>query len=547
LLERAAKRHPDRGVALFDRRARNCERRSYPELLAAARESARRWAALGVEPGDRVVACLPSSWSLVDAWLGALLRGALPVAVAPPAGVGASTAALRHLDEAVGTLTPRHLVCGGRLVKALDDAGLERASAVTLDVEAFESQAPAGSFTAHAPRPEDTAFLQLTSGSTGAKRAVVIPHRAALHNARASDLAIGAPKGRACSEFVDAMVSWLPLHHDMGLVGCLFFSIACGFDLWLLPPEAFLARPQAWLRELSARGTTITAAPNFAFGLCVERAKRDELDGLDLSRWSDAMVGAEMIRPDTMASFSETFAPQGFNPLTLRPCYGLAEGTLAVTFDQRGEGVRTRKPPAESGGELSEVVSTGTPIVDTEVRITDESGEALEEGEVGEVRVQGPGVFDGYWNDAAATAEGLKDGWLCTGDLGFLHEGELHLVGRRKEILIVRGENLMPHELEWIAEEVTGSGGACRAGAFSVPGPDGEDAVLVVESPSRDDAGNDELATAIAERVGRELSLPLAGVRFVKRGSIPKTTSGKVQRRELRRRYLAGELGGSGD
>ncbi len=257
------------------------------------------------------------------------------------------------------------------------------------------------------------------------------------------------------------------------------------------------------------------------------------------------MVGAEMIRPDTMSAFSEAFASHRFEPSTLRPCYGLAEGTLAVTFDQRGEGVRVAKPPADSATELSEVVSTGAPIVDTEVRISDESGRALPEGEVGEVRVRGPGVFDGYWNDDAATAETLKEGWLCTGDLGFQREGELYLVGRRKEILIVRGENLMPHELEWIAEAVVGSGGTSRAGAFSVPGSEGEEPVLVVESPTRDGAGNEELASAIAERVGRELSLTLADVTIVKRGSIPKTTSGKVQRRELRRRYLAGELPGA--
>jgi acyl-CoA synthetase (AMP-forming)/AMP-acid ligase II len=332
----------------------------------------------------------------------------------------------------------------------------------------------------------------------------------------------------------------------MGLVGCLFFSLHCGFDLHLMPPEAFLARPEAWLRGLAAGGATITAAPNFAFRLCVERAAPERLEGLDLSGWRHAMVGAEMIRPDTMAAFAEAFGASGFRPSTLRPCYGLAEGTLAVTFDGRGEGVRSTRPPESAeldAASAAEVVSTGEPVIDTEVVVAGPDGRALPEDRVGEVRVRGPGVFAGYWQDEAATAEALQDGWLATGDLGFLRDGELYLVGRRKEILIVRGENLMPHELEWIAEAVVGSGGACRAGAFSIESAEaGEEPVVVVEVPDPGAGGLEGLERAVRTRVGQELGLPLADVLLVKRGAVPKTTSGKVRRRELRRRYLAGEL-----
>ena len=543
LLERAARRHPERGVALFDRRARSHERRSYPELLASARAAAGRWAGLGLEPGDRVFLCAPTSWELVESWLGAMLAGALPVAIAPPPALGAADSHLRHLEDAVARIGPRFVACGGRLLSALRSEATPNAAAAALDLQALADATPTAPPTL-SPRPEDPAFLQLTSGSTGAKRAVVIPHRAALHNAEASDLAIGAPHGGRISEKARSMVAWLPLHHDMGLVGCLFFSVACGFDLWLMPPDAFLARPQAWLRELGAHGPAITAGPNFAFRLCVERAKRDELAGVDLSGWSDAMIGAEMIRPETTAAFAEAFAPQGFRPETFRPCYGLAEGTLAVTFDEKAAGVRTLVPPESARAEAgtAAVVSNGVPVIDTELVIAGPNGQALPEGRVGEVRVRGPGIFDGYYNDPEATAEALQEGWLCTGDLGFLQDGELYLAGRRKEILIVRGENLMPHELEWIAEAESGSGGACRAGAFSVERAEGEEAVLVLELAERGGEGLDALAAAIRNRIGQELSLPLADLVFVKRGSVPKTTSGKVQRRELRRRYLDGEL-----
>jgi acyl-CoA synthetase (AMP-forming)/AMP-acid ligase II len=548
LLERAARRHPERGVALFDRRGRACERRRYPELLAAARLAAGRWAALGVEPGDRVLACLPTSWSLVDAWTGALLRGAWPVAVAPGAVLGSSTAHVRHLEDAVDGLRPRWLLCGGRLAGQL---AATPAGRVVLPVERLAATAPADRWQPAAAAPEDVAFLQLTSGSTGRKRAVMIPHAAALHNVRASDEAIGAPRGGPASTWARSMVSWLPLHHDMGLVGTFLFSIACGFDLELMPPDAFLARPHAWLRQLGARGPSLAATPTFGLGLCVERASGEALSGVDLSGWRAAMVGAEMVSGEAARAFAEAFAPNGLPPETLRACYGLAEATLTVTCDRRGQGVRTRPLPASAPAEgllgLAEVASTGEPVQDTEVAIAAPDGRRVAPGTVGEVLVRGPGVFAGYHDDAEQTASALRDGWLWTGDLGFLDDGELYLVGRRKEILVVHGENVMPHEIEWLAESVSGSGGACRAGAFSIgTGGAGEEVVVVLEVASRDAQRDAALERAVRERVGGELSLPLADVVLVRRGGVPRTTSGKVQRNELRRLYLEGRLGAAG-
>ncbi|MCG8456300.1 MAG: AMP-binding protein, partial [Holophagales bacterium] len=298
-------------------------------------------------------------------------------------------------------------------------------------------------------------------------------------------------------------------------------------------------------------GQSFAHAPNFGFQLCLERLGAAEIEGLDLGSWRYAMTGAEMVRPETVAGFCERFAAAGFRPEAFRPCYGLAEATLAVTLDRQGRGLRTRPLPGKAGGlldpELQEVASVGEPIPDTSVRIVAPDGRTLADGEVGEVRVSGPGVFSGYWNDAEATAEALVESGpereLRTGDLGFLHGGELYFTGRTKDLLIVRGNNVMPHEIEWLAENVTGGGGAARSGAFSiVHGSQGEQAVVVVESQERDEEKLGEMARAIQIEVSEGLGLSLADVRFVRRGRIPKTTSGKVQRRALRELYLRGEL-----
>ncbi len=551
LLERAALHFPERGIAVFDGRGRSHERRTYPELLRAAQAAAGRWAALGLVPGERVLIALPSSWAWLEAWLGASLLGALPVAVAPGAALGAGLAQLRKVDALLERL-------GGRFVLAADSfrgeaqaAGLPRAAAAAIQAGELAGLAPAR-FAAPPVDPAATAFLQLTSGSTGLPRAVEIPHRAAIHNAYANDLAIGAPHGRPTHQYADSMVSWLPLHHDMGLIGCLFLSIYAGHDLWLFQGSTFLARPRLWLEHLGSHGTAFAPAPNFGYQLCLERLSAEERQGLDLSRFSDAMSGAEMVRPETVDGFCEAFAAAGFRPEAFRPCYGLAEATLALTFDQRGRGARTLPLPNASaaGHALSAVVSCGSPIADTAIAIRGASGEMLPDGQIGEVTAHGPGIFKGYWNDAEATAEGLRDGWLHTGDLGFVKDGELYVTGRLKDILILRGHNLMPHEIEWIAEEVVGGGGALRSGAFSVArGAQGEEAVLVVETTERDPETLATLAGEIRGRVGKTLSLTLSEVKFVRRGKIPKTTSGKVQRRQLRALYLEGGLteGGAGE
>jgi acyl-CoA synthetase (AMP-forming)/AMP-acid ligase II len=543
---RAARHFPHRGITLIDRRGRDGERFSYPELVDRFMLAARRLARRGVAPGDRVLVCAGTSWEWLDAWFGAVFLGALPVALAPPEGLGSPAGALERAEIVARRLEAAVFVCGDALAPLVrvDEHPALRAIALTTSELLASDPAPATGIEAGAGDADAIAFLQLTSGSTGSPRAVCISHRAAVHNPIASAEALGRPHGAPAWEWEETHVLWLPLHHDMGLVGGILYSLLNGLDLHLASPRAFLSRPRLWLDLLSRAGRSVSPAPNFAYQLCVDRVGSDELAGLDLRRVRAALLGAEMVRPETAAAFVRSFAPAGLEASALRPCYGLAEATLAVTFDCAGEGVRTAPVPAESraSGEPNEVVSVGVPVPDTVVVVTSPDGAPLGEGRVGEVRVRGPGVFSGYWNDEEATRESLVDGWLRTGDLGFLRGGELYLSGRTKDILIVRGQNLMPHELEWIVEEAVGGGGACRAGAFSVPRASGEEAVVVVELDSGAPSDLASVEREIRGRVGRRLGLTLADVAFVRRGKIPKTTSGKVQRLKLRARYLAREL-----
>ena len=544
-LARAARDYAGRGIGIFDNRGREVERKTYRELLDLANRNAARFATLGVGAREPVLVSLPTSWSWMESWFGVLLCGGWPVAMAAPGGMAAAEAQLHKVDQVMDRLGARRIVATDAFREQARAAGYPWAEDGVLTPEGLSAIAPQAGFRPRSAEPGAIAFLQLTSGSTGLPRAVMIPHSAAVHNPLASSEAIGAPHGAPAHAWADCMVAWLPMYHDMGLIGCLMLPMLTGLDVWLLRPTTFLARPRLWLEHLGGHGVSFAPAPNFAYQLCVERVSAGELEGVDLSGWRAALTGAETVRPETTSAFCDAFTRIGFAREAFMPCYGLAEGPLAVTFDMKREGVRTLPAPAgaDSGLGLADVVCTGAPIRDTRVRISAPDGSDRADGRIGEVWVHGPGVFAGYFNDPEATADALRDGWLATGDLGFLHDGELYLTGRVKEVLIVRGQNLMPDELERLADSVTGGGGLTRSAAFSVArGVEGEEAVMVVEVADGQPEGLADLEQEIRVRVGRGLSLPLADVVFVRRGRIPRTTSGKMQRNELRRRYLDGEL-----
>lgn len=540
-VHRAALDFSNRGIGVLTGRGKDADFRTYAELHDLALDRASRFAGLGVEACEPVLVALPTSWDWLTSWFGLAMRGALPVASSAAGAMGAADAQLTKIRAVMKNIGARFVIGSESFRRIVVENGHEWAAESVVTPEELAATNAEQGFKPPVAGSDEVAFLQLTSGSTGLSRAVMITNQGAIHNPLVSCEAIGAPDGEPVHDFADAMVSWLPLYHDMGLIGCLMLPILTGLDSWLLRPEAFLARPNLWLEQLGRRGVTFAPAPNFGYQLCVERLQKKSLDGLDLSGWRAAMTGAEMIRSETVDAFCQTFGPHGFAPETFRPCYGLAEGTLSVTFDIRGEGARTIRAPSDmdAGFALADVVSNGVPIRDTDVSIRAPNGDELGEEAVGELWIRGPGIFAGYYRDEEATSEVMHGDWFATGDLGFLSGGELYLTGRDKEVLIIGGHNIMPDELERIADQVTGGGGLTRTAAFSVArGSQGEQPVLVVETTQRDGEQLQQLEQEIRLRLSRAMGLPLADLVFIGRGKIPRTTSGKMRRHEVRSKYL---------
>jgi fatty-acyl-CoA synthase len=526
---------------MLDRRGRLVERRTMGEVLETAVEMAARLARANVVNRTPVVVALPTSWPWLEVWFGALAIGALPVAVSPASALGSANEDLRRLAVLLSRLQGRHLVCSPQMRRRLVESSDLPVDLVALTPEELAALPAARMVTANEPEPSTAAFLQLTSGTTGESRVVMIPHRAVLHNIVAIRHAIADPLRKEFRDPSKALtVSWLPLYHDMGLVGSLLHGMLHGIEVRLLPPSAFLGRPATWLRALDPDSYSFSAAPNFGYQFCVEKLTADDLSGIDLSDWKGALVGAEMVRLETLNEFTRHFEDVGFRPDAFRPCYGMAEAALAVTMDRALEGPRTAPVPisTDHAGYATESVCLGPPVADTEVWVTSPTGARLPEGRIGEVRVRGPGIFVGYFRDPEATQETLDGEWLKTGDLGFMVGGELYITGRIKDILVIRGQNLMPHELERLAEGELG-GGTCRAAAFAVDhGAEGEQIVLVVEAPTSESESLFRMAGAIRRDIGLTLGMPIADLVFVSAGKLPRTTSGKVLRRRVREDYL---------
>ncbi|MBI3773017.1 MAG: fatty acyl-AMP ligase [Gammaproteobacteria bacterium] len=397
------------------------------------------------------------------------------------------------------------------------------------------------------------AVLQYTSGSTGTPKGVRVLQRHLMANSRMISRAMH-------SDEESVGVVWLPPYHDMGLVGGILQPFYAGFPVHLMAPATFLQRPMRWLEAISRYRGTISAAPNFAYDLCVRRARPEQIEQLDLSSWRVAVNGAEPIRAETLKRFSETFAPAGFDRRAFFPSYGMAETTLMVTAPQVLSGavmlqarrdalaLGSLKTTGEGGVML---VSSGQADPETEVAIVDpDSWKRCGKGVIGEIWVSGPAVTDGYWARPDATKEtfhaklpGDDTSWLRTGDLGVLQDNELYVTGRIKDLIVIRGHNYYPHDIEATALSAHPALRPQGAAAFAIDTPDGEGLGLVVEmdrgwhSEDLDDA-----AIALRNAISREHQLQINELVFVRANTIPKTSSGKVQRLLVRNRWLAAEL-----
>ncbi|NNL86089.1 MAG: AMP-binding protein, partial [Myxococcales bacterium] len=508
-------------------------------------------------PGDRVILLYGDGLDFIPAFLGCLRAGVVAVPVFPPQPSRLLRTLPRLLgvvedSEASGVLTTSAI---GAFREGVEEhaPGLAKLAWLASDTVPLSASAPAGANSA----PEDIAYLQYTSGSTGDPKGVCITHANLAANQRMIR--------RAFSVDRDVVVGWLPLFHDMGLIGNVLGSLYNGLTAYLMSPISFLMKPLRWLEAVSRYGATVGGGPNFAFELCVRRSTEEERARLDLSSWRLAFCGAEPIQAHTLRRFAEAFAPAGFREEAFLPCYGLAEATLLVSVGgSNGANVcevdaqslaENRVTAVEEGAGIT-LVGSGRVAEQTEVAIVDgERGIRLREREVGEIWVRGPSVASGYWKKPEATAEvfgariaGSSEGpYMRTGDLGFVDSGELFVTGRSKELIIVRGRNHYPQDIEATVQScdagLRGGGGA----AFSIPAEDGdeEDIVVVQELDNSSELGADDfeaLTRKIRERVGVVHGLSLRELVYVSPKSVPKTSSGKLQRGLCRATYLAGEL-----
>jgi len=510
------------------------------KLVAAALEEE------GIRKGDRVVLVLPTSFEFVIAFFAVQRLGAVPCPSYPPAALEKSEVGIEriaHIAQHAGA----QVVLANRALQTLlgglahEVPALRRVLSIEklLRFRAREVRSARAHF-------DDPAFVQYTSGSTGSPKGVLLSHGNLVSNLHAIGQGLRVRRG-------DVGVSWVPLYHDMGLIGSLLNFIYWRLPMVMMSPTSFLMRPHRWLKAITDYKGTITSAPNFAYSLCSKRIKPRERSGFDLSSLRLTLNGAEPVNLKTLLDFQEAFGPCGFKPEAMFPVYGLAESTLAVTFPPPGEPLRSRsvdrallaagRVRTATGEGSVQLVCCGIPIPGHEVQCVDEKGRPVGEAEVGHVLVRGPSLMQGYFQDPKATQAVLRAGWLWTGDLGFVDEGGLYLTGRAKDLIIVRGKNHYAEDVERVAEHVEGT----RAGgvvAFAVY--DEEKAsdlvVLVCETKLTDEAAREMVVAAVSERVSLECGLTVDEVVLVPPGTLPKTSSGKRQRSLCRQRYLDDEL-----
>ncbi len=540
--------HGDRAVTFV--RTNGQERRvTYPELWAEASRRARALRALGLAKGDRVALILPEPDEFVLSFVGALTAGLVAVPMYPPATLAKLEAygdTVRHVLSASGA---RVVVTNDTLRPLIQDHMLGTRSAATrLVLERELSAIDPGSRDATLPdvRGEDLAFLQFTSGSTSRPKGVMVTHE----NLSVNSHAIMFDGLRSTPE--DRGVSWLPLYHDMGLIGFVVAPVYALVQVMFLPTMSFIRRPSLWLDSIHRFRGTITFAPNFAFALATRAVTENQAQTWDLSCLRALGCGAEPIQPDVLRAFLARFAKNGLSEGSILPCYGMAEATLAVTFHDLGKPLATDRidlaamkgghaEPAKDEAPTLELVSCGRPFPGHELMIVGADGAPLPDRKVGEIWLRGPSVTSGYFGDPESTAESFGGGFLHTGDLGYRAEGNLYICGRTKDLIILNGKNHYPQDIERVACTVDGiRDGQCVAFARR-GGAGAEEAVLVAESRRTGEA-KQALVEAITQAVRAELGVQLADVVLIKRGSLPKTSSGKVRRRETKQRLENGQL-----
>ncbi len=538
VLEARAARQPESmALAYLSDSGRVEARLSYGGLAARAFALAGTLAERGARPGDRAILVFPPGLDFLVGFFGCLAAGVIAVPLAPPRRQAPRDASA----GIVADCEPRFALT--TFAPALDDR-LARFAGRSLDWIHVSSDSRAEASRTRSPRRAeraDLAFLQYTSGSTSRPKGVKVSHANLFDNLEMIRVALGTAERSTC-------VTWAPLYHDMGLILNVLAALHAGAACVLMAPVSFLQRPLSWLRAIHDHGADVAGCPNFGFELCASRFRPEAMEGIDLSRWRVAFNGAEPVRADTLRKFAARFAPYGFDPKAFYPCYGMAEATLLISGGRPGAGAAVASAGPAIVGCGQALNGESIAIVDPDTRMR------LAPGQIGEIWVAGPNVAGGYWRNEAATAETFgaqiagESGaaWLRTGDLGFVDAGgELFVTGRLKDLIIVRGVNHYPQDIEHTAQAAHPGLRAGFGAAFAVLDAAGGERVVLVQEIERSFRHNLDAAEAVAdvrEAVAETHELALHDVALVAPGTIPKTTSGKIQRRLIRQFWEEGRL-----
>lgn len=519
---------------------------SFEEVAGQAAMYAAAMLRMGLRPGDRVALALPDNAEFVFSFLGAMHAGLIPVPMYPPQGLGKLGFYLEHARHILRLSESSLLITSSQVKTVLGSliGGSLRSISTVQALGVDDTQAPLARL-----RPEDPAFIQFTSGSTSRPKGVVLTYGSL--NANMQCIRTGLKMNSD-----DVGCAWLPLYHDMGLIGFVLTPITNCTPVVLIAPFVFLKRPVEWLRRMTQHRATISFAPNFGYGLCASRVRERDQQALDLSSWRAAGCGAEPIQISTLESFHARFKAVGFKRNAFLLAYGLAENTLAVTFSPlgtppRSERVRLDELTADGFASAADaddpsavtVANCGSRFAGHEVAILDGDGNRCAPRQVGEIVLRGPSVMKGYYNNPAATAETIRGGWLYTGDLGFLLDGDLFVCGRIKDLIIVAGRNYHPSDVELVVSNVPGIRTG-RVVAFSLAAleDDGAERVVVCAETKAKQAQYGPIAEQVKSHVLEALGLKVSDVVLLARGCLPRTSSGKLQRNKTRELYLDRKL-----
>src|SRR5262245_50120244 len=522
------------GITFYNVRGEILSTLPWRDLQGRAQVLARRLIGAGFAAGERVLITADTWPGFFDLFFGAQYAGLLPVPVSIPVGIGGK-------DDYLEPLRRQPAASGAVAALGIDDLAGFLADAAQ-EVPAVRLHGGLGALEALPEKPvdlrplgpADLCYIQFSSGSTRHPHGVQITQQALMANLAG----IAGPAGLDLVEG-DRAASWLPLYHDMGLIGFMMAPLSSQFSIDYLTPRDFARRPTQWLNMIARNRSTIAYSPSFGYELAARRAANQAPADLDLSCWRHAGIGGDMIRPDVLDRFADAFDKSGFNRKAFIPSYGMAEVCLAITFSPHGTGVRTDTMPTDDGRRTRRFVLCGKVLPGHRLEVRDEAGKVLGDREVGRIFVAGPSVMPGYFGEPEASREVLLDGWLDTGDLGYTLAGEVVVTGRAKDLIIVNGRNIWPQDIEWAIEtrRIVKNGDSV---AFSVDGPDGERVVVAVLARVSGEEGRKTLLSDVAQAVREAIAVDCEVVLVPPSIGLPTTSSGKLSRSRAKANYLAG-------